>query len=325
MMGDGSSRLRPRWQVIWLLGLAVFFLSPALQTGYWAEDIYQSILPRASIVLDNRTLCDVVMGHVKQTLLMGRFFPLTAALIPTVHYVFHDVWQYKAFILAASILDLFLFYLLVHRLSGRRDYACFAACVTVGLIQYRITIDPSFGFFGQMQLLIAALFFSSLALQLHLEKRGQEWGWLAASVILYLACALLYEVSYVLVLPHVCLISRAYAGTRRRLRASLPFLGVVAFCGFQTVLVRWLHPIDIYWHHTDFDPVAIARDRSSGLGEPTPELLPGRSPQVLPSWRPRGPAALASQRAGRRGCVVCLRAVLPLPANAGCGECGCFQ
>ena len=110
MLGDGSSRLRPVWQVIWLLGLAVVFLSPALQTGYWAEDLYQSIFPRASTVLDNSTLCDVVMGSVKGTLLMGRFFPLTAALIPTVHWVFHDVWQYKAFILAANILDLFLFY-----------------------------------------------------------------------------------------------------------------------------------------------------------------------------------------------------------------------
>ena len=88
---------------------------------------------------------------------MGRFFPLTAALIPTVHYVFQDVWQYKAFILAASILDLILFYSLVHKLSGRRDYACFAACATIGLIQYRVTIDPSLGL-GQMQLLIAALF-----------------------------------------------------------------------------------------------------------------------------------------------------------------------
>ena len=208
-----------------------------------------------------------------------------------------------------------VFYLLVHKLSGRRDYACFAACVTIGLIQYRITIDPSFGFFGQMQLLITALFLSLLTLQLHLEKRGQEWGWLAASVILYLACALLYEVSYVLVLLHICLISRAYAGLSRRLRASLPFLGVVAFCGFQTVLVRWLHPIDIYWHHTDFDPVAVARaivHQVSGglplsyfLADPL-KIFPHGGHGALLRWLLHGRVALVALPAFGL-CYLCLR------------------
>src|SRR4051812_34959086 len=157
MVGDGSSRLRTAGQVTWLLVMAAVFLSPALQTGYWADDLYQSVFPHAVMLINKCSFFDVASNHVKSTLLAGRFFPLTAALISTVHYLISDVWQYKAYIIATSILDLFLFYLLVRKLSGRRDYACFAACVTVGLIQYRFNVDPSIGFFGQMQLLIAAL------------------------------------------------------------------------------------------------------------------------------------------------------------------------
>jgi hypothetical protein len=85
--------------------------------------------------------------------------------------------------------NIFIFWYFVAKLSGRRDFACFAACVAVGLIPYRVAIDPSLGFFGQMQRLIAGLFLSLLSLQAYLE--GRKWWWLAASVALYLACALL--------------------------------------------------------------------------------------------------------------------------------------
>ena len=259
MLGNASSRLRPVWQMIWLMGLAVVFLSPALKTGYWAEDLYHSISPRASTVLYNSTPCDMVMGHVKHTLLMGRFFPLTAALITTVHYVFHDVWQDKAFILAASILDLFLFYLLVHKLSGRRDYAYFAACVTIGLIQYRITIDPSLGFFGQMQLLIAAFFLSLLRCNCTSKSGGRSGGvwpqvWSSTSRV---PCCTRSPMS------SCCSISASSAETLpARTRDSGRPCRSSAWSPSAASRRSWsarLHPADIYWHRTDFDPKAIVR------------------------------------------------------------------
>ena len=265
--GETGPRLRPAWRVIWLVGLAAVFLAPAIQTGYWAEDLYQSIMPRGASVVGDRSLFGVASEHVKGTLIGGRFFPLTPALITTVHYVFREAWAYKAFVVATGVLDIFLFYCLASKLGGRRDYGCFAACLTIGLVQYRVAVDPSLGFSAQMQLLIAGLFLSLLALQRHLE--GEGWGWLAASVLLYFACTLLYEVSYVLVFLHVCLILRAAGGRGRRLRAALPFFCAVGFCGFQTWMVRWLHPTAAYWHHPSFDPraiaLAVAHQASAGL------------------------------------------------------------
>ena len=308
-----AARSRPAWPIIWLLGLAATFLAPALQTGYWGEDLYQSIMPRGFVVLQGDGLGHTALAHVKHTMLDGRFFPLTPALITTVHYFFHDVRAYKAYIVAASILDIFLFYLLVARLSGRRDYACFAACVTIGLIQYRVAIDPSLGFFGQMQILIAGLFLSLLALQRSLEGRGR--GWLAMSVALYFACGLLYEVSYVLVLLPICLTFRAVPGRRRGFLTSLPFLGVVSFCGSQTALVRWLHPSQSYWHKPSFDPsavaTALAHQVSAGLplsyflADPL-GLFPGQAHGALLRWLLDGRAALVALAAFGLACL-CLR------------------
>jgi hypothetical protein len=315
MSSDGSSRLKQSWPVIWLLGLAVVYLSPALQTGYWAEDLYQSITPRGSTVLENGTLWSFAIAHVKGTILMGRFFPLTAVLISTVHYVIHDVWYYKAYILSGSVLDLFLFYLLVQKLSGRREFACFTACVTIGLIQYRVTVDPSLGFFGQMQLLIALLLLSLLTLQLHLESKVREWKWLGTSVFLYLACALLYEVSYALLLLHICLICRARDGSRQRFWAALPFVGVVALCVFLTVLVRWLYPFDIYWQHADFDPPAVIRAIAYQLSASLPlsyfladplKIFPHGGAAALFRWLLPGQVALVALSAFGL-CCYCLR------------------
>jgi hypothetical protein len=295
------SRLRRTWQVIWLLGLAAVFLAPALQTGYIAEDLGQSIMPRGVSVLQNKTLSDTIQDHIKHTLLNGRFFPLTPALISTVHFVTRDAWTYKLYIVAVGVLDVFLFYLLVGKLSGRRDFACFAACVTVGLIQYRVAIDQSLGFFGQMQLLIAALFLSLIVLQLYLEGRGR--GWLAASVGLYLVCALLYEIAYAFVPLHFCLILRTSGGWGRRLRTSMPFLGVVAFCGFETALIRWLHPSVAYWHHTNYDPSAVAKaiahqtsaalPLSYFLADPL-GIFPDHVPWAMLRWLGNGPVALVA-------------------------------
>jgi hypothetical protein len=73
--------------VIWLLVLAEVFLAPAVQTGYCAEDLCQSLMPRGLAVLQDETMLDVVKFHIKHTMLVGRFFPLTLSHISVLMYV----------------------------------------------------------------------------------------------------------------------------------------------------------------------------------------------------------------------------------------------
>ena len=266
-IGEKGSRLRAGLRVAWLLALAAAFLAPAIRTGYWSEDLYQSIMPRGGSVIHKTSFLEQVATHIKITMSIGRFFPLTPALMTTVHYIIREAWAYKAFIVATGILDVFLFYCLAGKLGGRRDYGGFAACLTIGLIQYRVAVDPSLGFSGQMQLLIAGLFLCLLTLQRHLETRG--WAWLLASALLYFGCALLYEASYLLILLPLVLILRAPDAWGRRAWTALPYFCAAGFCASQTFLVRWLFPSDAYWHKPSFEPgavaLAMAHQASAGL------------------------------------------------------------
>ncbi len=286
-----ATRLRAMAATALLLALALAFLWPALQTGYWAEDLCQSIAPRAQMVLQGKSFGAVVTGAIRHTLLSGRFFPLTAALMPTVHTLCTDAFQYKAFILGANLVDLLLFLTLVTRLTGRSDFGRFAACITLGLIQYRVILDPSLGFYGQMQILLAGLLLSLLTLQLWLDRQaaapGTGTGWLAASVGLFLACCLLYEVSYTLIVLHVALLHRASTRWRTTLRRAGPFLVVVGVCGLQSFLIRWLHPGTEYWHRTDLTPSIMAQTLAGQISAGLPLSYFLCDPQDLFPSRPR--------------------------------------
>src|SRR2546430_1654226 len=83
---------------------------------------------------------------------------------------------------------------------------CLAPSLTLMLIQLRAYHDPILSFFGLLQLLVAGTLLSLLALETYLERR--QGAWLALSVLLYLACLLLYEASYLLFLLHSLLIWR---------------------------------------------------------------------------------------------------------------------
>ena len=251
-----ASRWRSAWRVAWLLGLATAFLAPALATGYWSEDLYQSIMPRGSSAIDHTTLRQEVASHVRTTVQIGRFFPLTPTIITTCHYFLRSAWAYKAYIVATGVLDVFLLYKLASRLGGRKDFGGFAACLAVGLIQYRVAVDSSLGFAGQIQLLIAGLLACPLLLQKYLDGEGRAW--LVASWLAYFACTLTYEPAYFLVALPLLLLLRWPASWSRRAWLALPYLGAVGFCGLGTYLVRWLYPSKAYWHHPSFDPRAVA-------------------------------------------------------------------
>ena len=260
--------LRLDWRLVALVGLTTFYLLPALKTGYFAEDCYHSVRVAGRIALHRTdSLLDAITKEVKGTVELGRFFPLTPTLFITVFYLIRDVATYKAYLIAVTVLDLVVFYYLVRRISGNGRFACLAGCVTLALFQFRIFIDPLLAFFGQIQLWIACLLLSLIALDLYLEKR--RWGWLAASTVIYLLCTLAYEATYALVSLHLLLIVRARREWLVRLKLALPFLGIVGACAVTTIVVRRLYPSDLYFHKMSFAPgpffLAMLRQPTAAL------------------------------------------------------------
>ena len=261
-------RLRPDWRLLGLVGLTTFYLLPALKTGYYSEDCWHSVAIAGRVILKQ---CDSILGLMLEdtwgSVRMGRFFPLTPILISAVFYLIRDVVVYKSYLIAVTVLDLMVFYELVRRLTRNRNFACLAGCLTVSLFQFRVFIDPLLAYYGQIQLVIASLMFSLIALDRFLEGRGRRW--LVASAGAYLLCTLTYEVTYALFPLHLALVGRARRDWRDRIGLALPFLGVVGLCGLTTFVVQRLYPSDLYVHKMSFAPgpflLAMLRQPSAAL------------------------------------------------------------
>jgi hypothetical protein len=253
---DNSLRRRLDWRLAALVALTSFYLHPALKTGYWSEDCSHSVGIVGRLVLkQSDTLLGEALVNMWGAVTWGRFFPLTPALVTVVFYLIRDVVLYKAYLVAVTVLDVVAFYMLVRKLSGNRDFACFAGCIVIALLQFRVSVDPLLAYYGQIQLVTACLFLSLLALKLYLEGKGR--GWLVASTTAYLLCTLAYEATYLLFFLHLLLISRDRRGWRARLKPALPFLVVVGSCAIVTIVVRRLFPSDLYVHRTNLDPKAV--------------------------------------------------------------------
>ena len=246
------------WRLLGLVVLTVFYLLPGLKTGYYSEDCWHSAAIVGRLMIGE---CDSIFGVMSAdtwaTMQMGRFFPLTNVLIDLVFYLIRDVFAYKTYLLALTVLDIVIFYELVRRLTGNRNFACLAGCLTVALFQFRVFIDPLLAYYGQMQLVIACLLCSLIALDRYLAGRGR--GWLVASAGAYLLCTLAYEVTYALFPLHLALIFRSRRGWSGRLGPALPFLGAVGLCGMTTFVIQRLFPSDLYVHKMSFAPLPFLK------------------------------------------------------------------
>jgi hypothetical protein len=241
------------------LGLAILAglcLRPALGTGYYNEDIPHS-LARGMFQVRGFSYAQGLAWHLDVLRHQGRFFPGTPLLFTGVHYLMPSVLAYKATLVVATVAVLLLFAGLVRRLTGEPDVGVLAGLATLSLVQFRMAPDAVLGYYLQMQVVLAGLFLSLLALLAYLE--GGRRRWLAASAACYGAITLTYEPTYLFLLMHLLLIARARRDWPGRLRAAWPLAAVVGLCALVSVVVRLNHDVDHYIHRLNADPWAFAR------------------------------------------------------------------
>ncbi len=280
------------WPLVALLCLAAFCLSPALGTGYWAEDIYYSAMVPANPILKDTTWFADTLDSIRHSMLVGRFYPITPIITAVAFIVFRNVVFYKAYIIGVTLLDVALFHLLARRLTGQRGFAALATALVVSLFQFRLTVDPILAYYGQIQWVTAAFLGSLIALRRYLE--GGKPAWLTLSAFGYLFCTLSYEMTYTLVAIPVFLIFQARPGWRQGEAMARPFVLSAVCCAGMTVLIRWLHPTDNYVHQTDYNPFAalgsLAHQVSAGLplsyylGDPLSLFAKGRDLEAWVDW-----------------------------------------
>ena len=245
--------LHRAWPLVALLGLAAVALAPALGAGYWAEDIYYSAMIPANPILHDSTWPAETLDQIQHSMRVGRFYPITPLITAVAFILFRNVVAYKAYIVAVTLLDVALFYALVRRLTGRKGFALLAGVVLVGLFQFRLTVEPILGYYGQIQWVTAAFLLALIWLRRSLD--GGRGAWLALSAGAYFLCTLTYEMTYTLAAIPAFLIYRARPGWRAGLAMAAPFVAGAGFSSGMTVLIRRLHPSDNYVHNTDLNPV----------------------------------------------------------------------
>ncbi|MFO0954339.1 MAG: hypothetical protein U0835_24910 [Isosphaeraceae bacterium] len=320
--------MRPLWALFGPAALALLCLTPVLRTGYQSDDNHASLRP-GLVRATGWSFGELVAFDARLSMQQGRFYPLHWIPFSGIHFLLTDTFIYKFYITLMVACDLAVFALLLRRLTGDAGFACLAATLTLMLVQLRAYHDPVLSFFGLLQLLVAGTLLSLLALDVYLERR--RGAWLVLSVLIYLACLLLYEASYPLFLLHALLAWRRRPVWGDWLRTCRPFVQAAAFCVFMSLFLRWLHPLDFkkaavtpMQYQTNAAPVAILGTllrQATGvlplgyfLADPAKLFGAVHPPAAFVRWVARWDVLAVVVAAGAV-CLASLRRIEPRPAQ----------
>ncbi len=286
------------WRVPLVGAWAVFFLLPVWKTGWVYDDMFNSSLPGLWIYKNCSPLDDALNEIKGWTFGIGRFNPLIHILKEASFWVFRDLFWYKTALVAAVLVNLFVFYRFLKRLGAAADVAALCCFLAVTFIQFRVFYDPVYCFNCLMQWLFLGTLLSLAAFHRYLT--GGRLGWLALSFFLYLLTALTYEMTYLFWILHAALFLTT-PGRWSRAASVVPFAAVAVLL---TVASIWLHPVtntpQQYGMNLDLRVVAetTLKQLSGAWPGSYPLLYPKSTMPVLKdifTWKTIGehPAALA--------------------------------
>lgn len=237
LMGGLLGRVRKTdWSLLAALAFAAFLLGPLFKTGYFGDDLMESLF-RGMLLCRRQTFLQALLTDTQAWLKAGRFFPLVLILPHSTFYLLSDVHLFKSFIFLLLLSNLALFAYLLRRLTGGLAFSAFSALLVVASFQFRAYYDPILGLYGLMQWLLLGTLLSLLALHQHL--RSGKRLWLLLSVLAYLLTLLTYEITYPFIALHALLIFARDGNGRRALRKLLPFGLALAACGAVSVILRF--------------------------------------------------------------------------------------
>ncbi|HEV3116653.1 MAG TPA: hypothetical protein VGY58_06345, partial [Gemmataceae bacterium] len=227
-----------------LLNLALLW--PLLHCRYNHDDLTSSCSVGIAAA-HNESVWGLTLRTIAEwTVLRGRFFPLAFY-----HFLLFSVVRgllvYRIIGMACILGNVFLFALLVGRLTGSRRVGLLAALMAPLAFQFRLFHDPILSFCLLLPLTCALIFGSLLFLDLHLEGK-RPWQ-LVLSISLYVLAILTYEVAWPFFLVHYLLIRLRRVPAEARLlkwRTARPFFAVAGFFVLLTVGVRMVFNVPLF-------------------------------------------------------------------------------
>jgi hypothetical protein len=116
------------WLFVAVFALMGYLLFPLLSTGYWGDDIINSLIHGVGCVHGKslpELIAEVALGWMGN----GRFYPLAYAEVYTVFSVFKSLLAYKTFVLTSVLVNLLLAYGFVRQAASGVGQAVLAGAV----------------------------------------------------------------------------------------------------------------------------------------------------------------------------------------------------
>lgn len=284
-----SLALRPHVGLLAVLGFAVVYLSPSVRSDFYFDDVKNACTEGQTRLL-GMSIWHLTECIIRDSLRNGRLFPGALALTFVVHYYFTDATAYKALLVLLSLANFVEFYYLLRGWRISRPAAALGTLGLVQLIQLRAFADPLLGFAGIMQVVLGLLLLTMITLQRHLA--GGRGSWLVASVALFTASLVTYEISYCFVPIFLAMIYARRGSWRASLSTLQPYVAViVVLCAFIVGLrynVRMPQDFPYRFRLFPVEVVVTALTQATSALPLSYALLSPHRPYYFDGWRAIG-------------------------------------
>jgi hypothetical protein len=209
------------WSLSWILvaGLALAMLVPIAVTPFLGDDIFNSHV-RGTLGYHHLSFWEFVKLTNAGWVGNGRFFP--GALVETfgVFVLMPSLLAYKSFQIGLTLVNLATFFFLLRAFGLSRAVSLLGVIILVCTFQMRVYYDGLLGFSAHIEWIMELMMLAILAL-LAFERRHNLWLYVA-SLALYAACLLIYEITYLfwLLFLVVLLTTRPW---REAIRLTIPY------------------------------------------------------------------------------------------------------
>ena len=243
-MGGTELRMhRYTWFLTAIVLLALAVDAPMLGITFIGDDALRANVDGWIAVHHSGLLEAFRRELLQEDFFMGRFHPLFVALTLVEMHLVHQPLPLKLAQLIAIGLNVVTLAFAVRELTGSPWRALLAALAAVFTLQIRSVADATNGDTLHLQMTLEC---GLLAIGLLAYSQRQR-GWAgrasyAASILLFGAALLLYEITTPLILPLVLLSMRAHRSWAMRVASALPFCLVLAADIAAIVVVRHTWP-----------------------------------------------------------------------------------
>jgi hypothetical protein len=256
--------------------MAVVSLSPLLDSGFVGDDSPNSVgVAKSALEVQGKGFGEIVhrfVDSIPRWASSGRFFPLSAYGGPLFFFVDENPLALKLFVLALVLLDLCLLAYLTTQVTGSRALGILAILITPLLLQFRVAVyhDPIVAYSGLLQVVVTYVLISLVLFLIYLRSAKRRY--LIASLVVYAASLLTYEITIPLFLLHMTvawLYPKRYS-LREAARRSWPYAALAGATVLLAVGLRLTYRVALSGRAADYlQGVAAGADRAAGAYVPS--------------------------------------------------------